>query len=163
MATLNKRKNAITTDNEQSNITTTKPKWNIKKKVIATISVIVLFIITLTVAANLATSAPLKVSDEFISGIQTNNSPAAYRLMSADAQIATSSQEFSAMVDQIGPVLTGVPNNTSKEVSTKTNSDPTAKIVYEVKGNDGYTHILTVNLVQKNDKWQVLNFESVKK
>ena len=148
---------------KREDITQTKQKWSTKKKITVIIGVIILLVATLTTVNNIITSAPLKVSDEFISDIQTSNSPAAYRLMSADAQITTSSQEFSTMVDQIGPILTGAPNSTSKEINTKANSDPTAKIVYEIAGNDSHTYILTVNLIQKSNIWQVINFESVKK
>lgn len=141
----------------------TKQKWSIKKKIVVIAGVIVTFIIAIIIIANVATSAPLKVSDEFVSDIQSSKASAAYDMMSADAQIATSSQDFATMVDNMGPILTGKPNMQSKEVNAQTGSDTTAKVVYEIVGSDNFTHIITVNLVQKNGEWKVLNFESVKK
>ncbi|NCQ53855.1 hypothetical protein CO052_03485 [Candidatus Saccharibacteria bacterium CG_4_9_14_0_2_um_filter_41_9] len=122
-----------------------------------------MFIVGLVIVANVATSAPLKVSDDFVSNIQLGKSSTAYDMMSSDAQIATSSADFAAMVENMSPILTGKPNNISKEVSAETGSDPSAKVVYEISGSDNYIHVITVNLVQKNGDWKVLNFESVKK
>jgi len=121
------------------------------------------FIVGLVIVANVATSAPLKVSDDFVSNIQLGKSSTAYDMMSSDAQIATSSADFAAMGENMSPILTGKPNNISKEVSAETGSDPSAKVVYEISGSDNYIHVITVNLVQKNGDWKVLNFESVKK
>ena len=148
---------------QKHNSKATKQKWSIKKKIVVIVSAIVVFIIAIITAATVATSAPLKVSDEFVSGIQSGNASAAYDLMSSDAQAVTSSEDFATVVNYIEPILTGKPDNKSKEVSAETGSDPTAKVVYEVAGSDNYTYVLTVNLVQKSGEWKVLNFESVKK
>jgi len=150
-------KTVTNTDKKKS-----KQKWSLKKKILVIVGVVIALFIVIFVTASMATSAPLKVSDEFITDIQAGKASAAYDLMSSDAQLKTSSQDFTAMVDQMSPILTGVPKNTSKEVSAETGSDPSAKIVYDVTGSDNYTHVLTVNLVQVDGQWKVLNFESVK-
>lgn len=158
------------TSSEQQTTVTAKPeakkpkqKWSTKKKIIVIVSAIVVFIVGIVIVANVATSAPLKVSDEFVSNIQLGKASTAYDMMSVDAQIATSSADFAAMVENMSPILTGKLNNISKEVSAETGSDPSAKIVYEISGSDSRVHVVTVNLVQKNGDWKVLNFESVKK
>lgn len=138
-------------------------KWSSKKKIVVyIISGIIAFFVFIFVIASLATSGPLKVSDEFIDNIQTNNASAAYDLMSSEAQIATSSQDFSAVVDKISPILTGEPKNTDKEVSAETGSDSTAEILYEVKGSDGYTYELSVQLINNDGQWEVQGFNSEK-
>ena len=152
-----------TTAIDDKPIKKTKQKWSLKKKITVIVGSIVAFFILLFIIITVATSAPLKVSDEFVADIQASNSSAAYDLMSSDAQLATSSQDFATMVETMSPILTGKPSVQSKEVSAETGSDPSAKVVYEVTGSDSYTHILTVNLVQKAGQWKVLNFESVKK
>ena len=141
----------------------TKQKWSTKKKILVIVGSIVAFIILLIVIAGIATSGPSKVSDEFVSDIKASQASDAYDLMSSDGQIATSSLDFAKMVDQIGPILTGKLENKSAEVSAETGAKSSAKVVYEVAGSDSYTHVLTVNLVQENGQWKVLNFESVKK
>lgn len=155
-----------TTGSMQNNIATMKPKSNFKKIIIiisAIIGVIILSVVGILMFVNTATSAPLKISDQFVMDIQGNNAPAAYKLMSTEAQNATSAAEFNAMVDQMGTILTGKPTNTSKEINTSTDKGTSAKVIYEVTGNDNFTHVLTLNLVLENNEWKVLNFESVKK
>lgn len=152
-----------TTVTEKPAVKKTKQKWSTKKKIVVILSAIVVFIVGIIIVANVATSAPLKVSDEFVSDIQLGKASAAYDMMSAEAQIATSSADFAAMVENMSPILTGNPNNISKEVKAETGSDPSAKVVYEISGSDSRVHVITVNLVQKNGDWKVLNFESVKK
>lgn len=159
----NSDKQSISNTSNPQNIKKTKQKWSMKKKIIVIVGAIVVFIASLFVIVNTATSAPLKVSDEFVSNIQSSKASVAYDMMSSDAQIATSSADFAAVVDKIGPILTGKLNMQSKEVIAETGSDPSAKIVYEISGSDNYVHIITVNLVQDNGNWKVLNFESVKK
>ena len=51
----------------------------------------------------------------------------------------------------------------SKEVRGETGSAATAKVVYEIKGSDGATYKITVNLTKEGGQWKVLNFESSKK
>lgn len=155
----------VTTSNSEQKLNTkaTKQKWSIKKKIAVIAGAIVAFVVAIILIANVATSAPLKVSDEFVSDIQSSKASAAYDMMSADAQIATSSQDFATMVDNMAPILTGKPDMKSKEVNAETGSDTAAKVVYEIKGSDNLTHVITVNLVQKDGEWKVLNFESVKK
>lgn len=149
---------------EQSiNIKPTKQKWSLKKKIVVFAGVALAFIATVLVIALVATDAPLKISDQFISDIKDNNPSAAYDLMSSEAQSATNSQEFATIVDQLGPILTGSPKNISRDASTETGSNPSAKLTYEIEGSDSYTHILTINLVQVNGNWKILNFQSIKK
>jgi len=163
MATSDKQQDTTTSNNAQGkNTKNTKKKWSLKKKIIVILSAIVVFIIAIVIVANVATSAPLKVSDELVADIQATNSTAAYDLMSADAQNAESSKDFKAAIEQIGPILTGKPDMQSKEVSAETGTNPTAKVIYKIAGNDGNTYKFTVNLVQDNGEWKVLNFESKK-
>lgn len=139
---------------------TAKPKWSLKKKLAVIGGSIVGLVVLLVIVANMATSAPLKASDDFISSIRNVNANAAYNLFSSDAKEVVDQESFKAVVDQIGPILTGIPTVTSKEVSAETGADATAVIVYEIKGNDGNTYDITVNLVNENDTWKVLNFDS---
>lgn len=162
----NNQPNTINTMGTQNNIINQKPKWSVKKLTVIIVGIaagIVIAIAGLFMFVNTATSAPLKVSDQFILNIQGDNAAAAYKLMSTDAQNATSSEEFMAAMGQAGPILSGKPNNISKEVNTSTNKGTTAKMIYEVAGSDSNTYTLTVNLVQENNEWKVINFESVKK
>ena len=153
----------IPINGQSINIKPTKQKWSLKKKIIVFTGIVLAFIATVLVIALVATDAPLKLGDQFITDIKGNNASSAYDLMSSEAQAATSSQEFATIVDQLGPILTGSPKNISRDVSAETGSNPSAKLIYEVEGSDNFTHILTINLVQVNGNWRVLNFQSIKK
>ena len=153
----------IPINGQSMNIKPTKQKWSLKKKIVVITSIVLAFIATILLVALVATDAPLKLGNQFISDIKENNASAAYDLMSSEAQAATSSQEFAAIVDQLGPILTGSPKNISRDVNAETGSNPSAKLTYEVEGSDNYTHILTINLVQVNGNWKILNFQSIKK
>lgn len=140
-----------------------KQKWSLKKKITTALVAAVAVIVGLVLITNAATREPVKVSNQLVASIQAKNAPLAYALMSSGAKDVTDAQDFASMVNQIGPILTGKPNMKSKEVSAKTGSASTAKVVYEIGGNDGLVYVFTVNLVKENDLWKVLNFESVKK
>lgn len=142
---------------------TPKQKWSLKKKLLVAFGIVVAVIAALVIIANGATAEPVKVSNQLIANIQAKNATQAYDLLSQEAKNATDPQAFLATVNQIGPILTGKPDMQSKEVNAQTGSASTAKVVYEIKGNDGLTYLFTVNLVKEGDKWKVLNFESTKK
>ncbi len=145
---------------DQSQTTKTPKKWSLKKKLAVIGGGIIIFIIGLVAIVNSATSAPLKVSDDFISAIRNENSTSAYSLFSSEAKQVVDADDFKLVVDQIGPILSGLPEVQSKEVSAETGSDATAKIVYKIKGSDGLTYLLTVNLINENSEWKVINFDS---
>lgn len=140
-----------------------KQKWSLKKKLIVIFGAIVAIIAVLLIIINAATAAPVKVSNQLVADIQAKNATSAYSLLSKEAKNATDPQAFQATVDQIGPILTGKPNMKSKEVNAQTGNASTAKVVYEIQGNDGLVYVFTVNLVKEDDSWKVMNFESTKK
>lgn len=140
-----------------------KQKWSKKKKIWTIVGAIVAIIIALVIIVNVATSAPVKISNELIADIQAKNATGAYSLLSNDAQKVVSADQFNQVVNQIGPILTGTPKMISKEIKGETGSAATAKVVYEIKGNDNTTYVITVNLIKDSGQWKVLNFDSSKK
>lgn len=143
-----------------------KQKLNSKKKIWmivgGVVGFIVLLFVILLISVSVATSAPAKVSDEFMNNVLDNDAAAAYDLMSSEAQSQTSSQDFAGAVERMSSVLTGDLKTTNKEVNAETGSDPSATIEYEIEGSDSYTYDITVNLVQKDGDWEVLNLSSEK-
>lgn len=141
-------------------------KWSTKKKIIVFVSVIVGLILALFMAlfltVNIATTEPLKVSNEFVADIQGLRAKETYDSLSNDTKATTSQAEIESIVSQIGPILTGKPTIESKDVSVATDKKSTSTIVYKIAGADGISYILTVALVKNNDQWQVLYFESEK-
>lgn len=138
----------------------TKKKWSLKKKILVIAGAVVVFFIAIAAIANMATSAPLQVSDDLMTDIRTQNASDGYDLLSSGAKSTISQSEFTSIIDRIGPILTGTPELHSKEISAETGSDTTAKVVYTIKGNDGLTYTMTVNLVSEDGKWKVLNFDN---
>jgi hypothetical protein len=125
--------------------------------------VVVAIAVVVVVVANLATNPSAQASDEFLNSVQAGNSNTAYALLSSGAKTTVTSDDFAKIVQQIGPILNTQETTISKSVSASTGSQPTAQVVYEIKGTDGITYGLTVNLVQENGQWKVLNFDSKRK
>jgi ABC-type transporter MlaC component len=140
-----------------------KQKWSLKKKLWVIGGSIVGVIILLVILVNAATSAPVVVSNDLVTDIQTKNSAAAYSLFSSAAKQVVTQEKLTAAIDRIGPILSGKPDMKSKEVKGETGSAASAKVVYDIKGTDGVTYKFTVNLVKDNGDWKVLNFDSEKK
>ena len=158
----------MATQEEQSEanedkVTKNPKKWSRKKKIWTIVTIIVVTIIALVLIVNVATSALVKVSNALISDIQSKNASAGYSLLSSGAKGVVSADQFKQVVDQIGPILKGTPKMISKEVKGQTGSAASASVVYEIKGNDGATYRLTINLTKENGEWKVLNFDSTKK
>lgn len=133
------------------------PLW---QKIVA--GAIVAFV-ALFIIVNMATSGVSKASNEFLKDIQNKNADAAYSLLTKDAAAATDRAQFQKVVDQAGPILNTTAKMTSKEAAGETGSAATGKVVYEIKGTDGVTYNVTINLQKEDGKWKVLNFESTKK
>lgn len=134
-----------------------RPLW---QKIVAgaVVAFVVLFIII-----NLATSGVTKVSNEFLKDMQNKNADGAYSLLTKEAAAATDKDQFKKVVDQAGPILNTKAKMTSKEASGETGKAGTGKVVYEIKGTDGITYNITINLQKEDGKWKVLNFESTQK
>lgn len=157
------KQNTTTVDGIQNIISIKqKQKWGLGKKIAVIAGVVVVFIFAIVIIANMATSAPLKISDEMIADIQSKNSTAAYELLSTEAKGTVTKDDFKAVIDQIGPILNGKPEMQSKDVKAETGKTTTAKVIYKIAGSDGITYKFTVNLVENDSKWTVQNFESSK-
>ena len=152
-----------TQEKQEDKATKKTKKWSRKKKIRIIVATIVAIIIALVLIVNAATSAPVKVSNALVSDIQSKNASAAYSLLSSGAKEVVPADKFKEVVDQIGPILEGTPKMISKEVKGETGSAASASVVYEIKGSDGETYRLVVNLTKENGEWKVLNFDSTKK
>lgn len=128
--------------------------------VIAAIAVVA---VALTLFVNSATKAPVAVSNQFLNAIQASNAATAYSLFSTPAKATVPSDQFDALVQQIGPVLNASEKMASKKVNASTGSASTAEVIYKIPGTDGKTYTFTVNLTKEGEAWKVLNFESTSK
>jgi hypothetical protein len=108
------------------------------------------------------TSGVVKVSNEFVNDMQAQNADGAYALMTKDAQAATDKSQFKDVVDRAGPILNTKEKMTGKEVKGETGNAASGKVTYEIKGTDGVTYKITVNLQKEDGQWRVLNFESTR-
>jgi len=139
-----------------------KKPANLKKIIAISAAVVVALIVIVVVLLILVTSGPKKVADSLVKDIQTKNAAAAYNLFAAEAKTQMPQDQFKQIVDQIGPILNGKPQNQSSETSGEAGSAATATVVYLIKGKDGNTYKFTVNLTKENGGWKVLNFTSTK-
>lgn len=135
-------------------------KRSIGKIIGIVIAAIAVLAVVLTFFVNSATKAPVAASNDFLNAVQAGDASTAYALFSTEAQAAVPSDEFDAVVKQVGPILDASEKMTSKKVNTSTDAASTAEVVYEIPGTDGKTYTFTVNLTKEGDTWKVLNFTS---
>jgi uncharacterized membrane protein YvbJ len=124
------------------------------------VAAIVVVAVGLTFFVNSATKAPVAVSNQLLNAIQAGDATTAYSLFSTAAKAAVPSDQFDAVVQQVGPILIASEKMTSKKVNASTGSASTSEVVYEIPGTDGKTYSFTVNLTKENDVWKVMNFAS---
>ena len=137
-----------------------KKKRSVKKIIGIVVLVLAGLVVVSTFVVNSATKAPLAVSDLFLNSVQAGDAGLAYELFSSEAKTTISLVEFQSIVNQIGPILATSEKVTSKKISGETSSAATSQIEYEIKGTDGKTYAVIVNLVKESDIWRVLNFDS---
>jgi len=140
----------------------TRERWSLKKLILAIAGSVFVFIVLLIVIINVSTSAPVKVSDELLSNIQSNKPTAAYSLLSTESKNTVSQDDLKAVIEQISPILSGAPKLQSKEINAESSKSNSAKVIYKIDGSDGNTYNFTVNLTSENNDWKVLNFKSEK-
>lgn len=124
------------------------------------IGAIVVVAIALTFFVDSATKAPVAASNSFLNAVQIGDASAAYSLFSSEAKAAVPSDQFDAVVNQVGPILSAQEKMTSKKVNAQTGSASTAEVIYEIPGTDGKTYSFTVSLTKEGETWKVLNFVS---
>ena len=137
-----------------------KKKRSVRKIIGIVLAAFVVVIVGVTVFVNSATKAPLAVSDQFLNAMQAGDASTAYNLFSAAAKTTVTPDQFTAIVEQVGPILNAQEKVTNKKVNGQTGSAATSEITYEVKGTDGKTYSVIVNLVKDGEAWKVLNFDS---
>lgn len=147
-------------DNYSMNTQPVKKKRSIGKIIGIVIAAIVVVVVGLTFFVNSATKAPVAVSNQFLNALQASDATTAYSLFSTAAKAAVPSDQFDAVVQQVGPILNASEKMTSKKVNASTGSASTSEVVYEIPGTDGKPYSFTVNLTKENDVWKVLNFAS---
>jgi hypothetical protein len=127
------------------------PKW---AKIVGIVGVVIVVLVAVILfIVNLATAAPQKVSQEFLTDIKNNNATEAYTLTSSEFQSATSESDFEAYVIR-NSVL---PLDSGKLASKEVNSDATgsnAKFVTVVT-KDGVKYNVETQLVKSGDQWKV--------
>ncbi|MDP1719745.1 MAG: DUF4878 domain-containing protein [Candidatus Nanopelagicaceae bacterium] len=137
-----------------------KKKRSVKKIVGYVVLAFVVVIVGVTLLANSATKEPVKVSNQFLNAIQAGNASEAYGFFSSEAKAAVPSDKFEGVVAQVGSILNTEEKMTNKSVKAETGSASTAEVTYEIKGTDGGTYNIIVNLIKEGDIWKVQNFDS---
>jgi hypothetical protein len=128
--------------------TTPTKKRSVGKIIGIVVAAVVVVVVGLGFFVNSATKAPVKVSNEFLNAIQASDAATAYSLFSTAAKAAVPSDQFDAVVAQVGRILNASEKMTSKKANAATGSASTAEVVYEIPGTDGKTYSFTVNLTK---------------
>lgn len=137
-----------------------KKKRSAKKIIGIVVLAIAGMVVVSTFFVNSATKAPLAVSDLFLNSVQAGDAGLAYELFSSEAKTTISLDQLQSIVNRVGPILDSTEKVTGKTINGETGSAATSQITYEIKGTDGKTYKVIVNLMKENDIWRVLNFDS---
>lgn len=144
----------------QSSVGKPKKKRSVKKIIgYIVVGIVALFVVS-TFFVNSATKAPLAVSNEFLNNMQAGNSAGAYALFSSGAKQVVPVDQFDTVVGQVGPILNSSEKVTGKKIDGETGKPASSEITYEIKGTDGKTYVVIVNLTKENDNWKILSFDS---
>lgn len=149
------------TDKQNSKNSPKKSKnQKILKIVGIVVAAIVIFVIVTSVVVNTTTKDAIKVSDRFISDIQSKDANDAYSLVNDGFQSVTTKDQFTDVVNRIAPILTGKPSISGKSINKTTGSDAAVIVVYKIDGSDSKTYYVRVLLVKKNGEWKIQNMRS---
>ncbi|MDO8265578.1 MAG: DUF4878 domain-containing protein [Candidatus Saccharibacteria bacterium] len=107
-----------------------------------------------------ATSAAVKVSNQFLNAMQAGDGATAYSLFSSEAKDSVDSDEFETVVDQVGPILNTKEKIVERSIEAETGESSKATIVYDIKGTDDKNYKVAVELTKEDGNWKVLNFDS---
>lgn len=126
--------------------------------VVSLLILLVILVVGVVVFVGNATSEAVKVSDKYVSDIQTNNPEDAYNLMSSAAQQATPKSDLQTAFSQVSSVLQGDKKITARKI-VKSNGAEEAIVVYSINTSSGTKYIRVV-LDKSGNEWKVLNFRS---
>jgi predicted PurR-regulated permease PerM len=132
------------------------PKW--LKVILIIIVAIVLFFVVVINYVDQSTKNAVKVSNQFISDMQTNNDSAAYSLTSPDFQKVTTSAQLAKALNGVSPYLQGTPTVVYKTINKLSGQPSQSTINYTLQTSKGTKYIQVV--LQDNNPWQILNFQS---
>lgn len=136
------------------------PKWVIVVGVVATVVIIsiIIFFVGISMLVNITTSNAVKVGNQFVSDIQSENSNAAFSLTSSSFRQADNETQLSQIINSVSPALQGTTKIIAKTINATSGTKNIAIIVYSIQTNAGKKYIRV--LLQYNKTWQVLNFRS---
>lgn len=121
-------------------------------------TLIIAFVIIVSLFANQATKGAAKVGDQFVSSIQADKPSEGYGLTAPAFKQATSENSFTNIVDQVSPALQGPVSKGGKGIAKKSGQPDQATLIYTVKTDKGTMYVRII--LQDNKPWQVYNFES---
>ncbi len=131
-----------------------------KKLILKILGGIVIFVVALLVVVNLTSRGAVVVGNRFINLIQTQKAAEAYALFSKEAAVTITPADFKMVVERVGPILSGKPKVTGKQIGSETGGGTSATISYEMAGTDNLTYRITINLAKQDGEWKIMNFDS---
>jgi hypothetical protein len=124
----------------------------------AVVVLVVLLVVGLVLLVNHTTADAVKVSNQLVADIQTDNPTAAYRLTSPAFRNVTTPTQLAQVIGTVSPALQGNASVSGRAIDASTGHADEAVIVYRVDTDHG-TRYIRVVLVDDHP-WQVLNFRS---
>ena len=138
-----------------------KPKRSIGKKILIAVAIFVIALVGIFAIVMMSTAQPVKISDQYLSHLQAGKSSEMYSMMYPHESVTQ--EEVSMMVDRIGPLLTGEPKITSREIHSDSTTGTSATITYTIDSVNEQLYVVTIKLIKDSeDEWKILTFNSSK-
>lgn len=118
------------------------------------VTLIGVIILGFFIYANSLIAAPMKVSDQFINAVQSNDASSAYNLTTPAFKAVTKEDRLKSIFDKISPELQGKEKVSDKHYRIY-NGVSSATIIYKIPA-DGDGNYVRISLRKdSNDKWAV--------
>jgi hypothetical protein len=133
------------------------PTW--LKVIIGIVVAFIVLIIAIIIIVGQTTKGAAKVSDQFMTDVQSNKPAEAYQLASPDFRDATDQDKLTSIINSVSPALQGKYSIVGRAIS-KNKAGSFAVIAYKIDTSKG-TKYARVTLKQQSDgTWQVETFQS---
>ena len=130
----------------------------------AIVALFLVFIVAVFLLVSNSTKDAQKVSDQFITAIQTGDGAKAYALTGPSFRAATKEADLTQLVTKLSTLVSKdkvSPNG--KSINASTDNGKIAVFTYTLKGASGSPVYFKTQIRKEDGKWQVMSFRSSEK
>jgi hypothetical protein len=123
-------------------------------------AVVVVFVGGVFALVSLTTKDAKQVADRFVTAVQRDDGPAAYKLTSSQFRHATQRATVTALVDRLAPLVTAKRSLVDRSINAGTSYGKIAVFVYRMGARQGGSIYFRTQLQKDGGSWRIMNFRS---